>query len=72
VTETWRPALGFPPPGYRVFTVPQVEGGVARERSLALVRSYVDRHPEQRWLQALLPGFAYPADAPQLRGCAES
>ena len=63
VTKHWQPALGYPPAGYEVFTNPDVVGGVCRDTSLALLRTYVERHPESGWLQAMLPGFAYPSAA---------
>jgi tRNA(adenine34) deaminase len=65
VTRRWQPRLGFPPPGYQVFSNPAIVGGVCRDASLALMRTYVERHPESRWLQAMLPGFSYPASSPQ-------
>jgi tRNA(adenine34) deaminase len=63
VTKQWQPMLGFPPPGYQVFSTPEVRGGVCRDGSLDLMRSYVERHPDTAWLGAMLPGFAYPDDA---------
>jgi tRNA(adenine34) deaminase len=63
VTQRWQPQLGFPPPGYQIFSNPEVVGGVCREASLALMKAYVERHPEDQWLQAMLPGFSYPEDA---------
>ena len=63
VTKQWQPALGFPPPGYQVFSNPDVVGGVCRDESLSLMRTYVERHSGRAWLRALLPGFAYPDDA---------
>jgi tRNA(adenine34) deaminase len=59
VTSDWEPALGLPPPGFRIFSTPELVGGVGREEALAIMRSYVDRHAEQAWLQAMLPGFGY-------------
>ena len=65
VTKVWRPALGFPPPGFRIFSNPDVVGGVCRDDALDLMRRYVARHVgEHPWLGAMLPGFSYP-DAPQ-------
>jgi tRNA(adenine34) deaminase len=63
VTERWQPELGFPPPGYQIFSKPEIVGGVGRAESLDLMKSYVERHPEHEWLQAMLPGFSYPAAA---------
>lgn len=60
VLERWRPELGFPPRDFQFFSVPQVVGGVGRAESLELMESYVERHPEHGWLQAMLPGFSYP------------
>lgn len=60
VTTHWRPRLGFPPPGYQIFSNPEVVGGVCRDASLALMQAYVERHPEDEWLQTMLPGFSYP------------
>ena len=60
VTERWQPELGFPPPGYQIFSKPAIVGGVGRAESLELMRSYVERHPESEWLRAMLPGFSYP------------
>jgi tRNA(adenine34) deaminase len=63
VTERWEPLLGFPPPGYQIFSNPEVVGGVGREASLRLMEAYVERHPEDEWLEAMLPGFSYPEAA---------
>ena len=60
VIERWQPKLGFPPPGYQIFSKPEIVGGVGRAESLELMRSYVERHPESEWLPAMLPGFSYP------------
>jgi tRNA(adenine34) deaminase len=64
VTARWQPELGFPPQGYQIFSNPAVVGGVCRDASLALMRAYVERHPESAWLEAMLPGFSYPDTAP--------
>jgi tRNA(adenine34) deaminase len=63
VTRRWQPQLGFPPPGYQMFSNPEIVGGVCRDASLALVQTYVERHPNDEWMQAMLPGFAYPGAA---------
>jgi tRNA(adenine34) deaminase len=63
VTTKWQPRLGFPPPGYQIFSNPEVVGGVRRDASLGLMQTYVDRHPEVAWLEAMLPGFSYPEPA---------
>jgi tRNA(adenine34) deaminase len=63
VTTLWQPRLGFPPPGYQIFSNPEVLGGVCRDASLDLMQTYVDRHPEVAWLGAMLPGFSYPEPA---------
>jgi hypothetical protein len=61
VTQHWQPRLGFPSQGFQVFSNPEIAGGVGREQSLELMRSYVEAHPESTWLRAMLPGFAYPS-----------
>lgn len=63
VTERWQPELGFPPPGYQIFSKPEIVGGMGRAESFDLMRSYVERHPESSWLEAMLPGFSYPEAA---------
>jgi tRNA(adenine34) deaminase len=63
VTQRWQPQLVFPPPGYQIFSNPELVGGVRREASLALMKAYVERHPEDQWLQTMLPGFSYPEAA---------
>ena len=63
VTKRWQPELGFPPPGYQIFSDPEIEGGVCRDAALDLMQSYVERHPEHEWVQAVLPGFSYPEPA---------
>ncbi len=63
VTKVWQPALGFPPEGFRIFSNPDVVGGVCRAEALDLMTAYVERNPGQPWLQAMLPGFSYPAPA---------
>jgi tRNA(adenine34) deaminase len=60
VTARWQPQLGFPPPGYQIFSNPEVVGGLCRDASLRLMQAYVERHPENAWLGAMLPGFSYP------------
>jgi tRNA(adenine34) deaminase len=60
VTQRWQPQLGFPPPGFQMFSVPEMFGGVCRDASLALMQTYVERHPDDTWMQAMLPGFSYP------------
>lgn len=62
VTKRWQPQLGFPPPGYQMFSSPEMIGGVCRDASLALMQTYVERHPNDEWMQAMLPGFSYPND----------
>jgi tRNA(adenine34) deaminase len=37
VTTRWQPQLGFPPPGYQIFSNPEVIGGVCRDASLRLM-----------------------------------
>jgi hypothetical protein len=32
-----------------------VVGGVCRDASLRLMQAYVERHPEDEWLEAMLP-----------------
>jgi len=66
VTAHWQPQLGFPPPGYQIFSNPEVVGGVCRDASLSLMRAYVERHPENAWLEAMLPGFSYPHAATRM------
>jgi tRNA(adenine34) deaminase len=63
VTKVWQPQLGFPRAGYELFSNPEVVGGVCRDESLELMRTYVDEHPESEWLQVMLPDFSYPAGA---------
>jgi tRNA(adenine34) deaminase len=60
VTKVWSPVLGFPPDGFRVFSNPDVLGGVCRDEALTLMRAYVERNQDQPWLQVMLPGFSYP------------
>jgi tRNA(adenine34) deaminase len=60
VTKVWQPALGFPPEGFRLFSNPDVVGGVCREEALALMRAYVERNPDNPKLEVMLPGFSYP------------
>jgi tRNA(adenine34) deaminase len=62
VAKQWQPELGFPPPGFQVFSNPDVTGGVCRDQALELIRSYVESHADTMWLRAMLPGFAYPDD----------
>jgi tRNA(adenine34) deaminase len=63
MANQWQPELGFPPRGFQVFSNPDVTGGVCRDQALDLMRSYVESHTDATWLQAMLPGFAYPDDA---------
>jgi tRNA(adenine34) deaminase len=63
VTKLWQPQLGFPPPGYQIFSNPDVVAGVCRDASLRLMQTYVDCHPDVPWLEAMLPGFSYPEPA---------
>lgn len=63
VTKRWQPQLGFPPPGYQMFSNPEIVGGVCRDASLALMEAYIKRHPDDEWMQAMLPGFSYPEAA---------
>jgi 8-oxo-dGTP diphosphatase len=69
VTKVWRPELGFPRPGFELFTNPVVLGGVCREASLGLMSTYVGNHPEWDWVKVMLPDFSYPA-APAPDDCA--
>jgi tRNA(Arg) A34 adenosine deaminase TadA len=60
IAETWQPDLGHPPPGYRVYAVPEVVGGVCRDEALALTVAFAERNPQLPWAQAFVPGFRYP------------
>jgi len=59
ITRVWRPSLGHPPPGYRIYGIPSVTGGVCREQALELARTYAERNPGLPWAQAFVPGFRY-------------
>jgi tRNA(adenine34) deaminase len=59
VVDVWRPRLGHPPRGYQVYAIPEIVGGVCRDESLALMRTYVERNPDLPWAEATLPGFHY-------------
>jgi tRNA(adenine34) deaminase len=63
ITKVWQPALGFPPEGFRVFSNPEVVGGVCREEALAIMQAYVEKNPDNQKLQVMLPGFSYPESA---------
>jgi tRNA(adenine34) deaminase len=60
VLDVWEPALGHPPRGYRIYTVPEIDGGVCRDEALALMEAYVERNSGMPWVKAVLPGFSYP------------
>lgn len=52
--ELWEPPNGHPPDGMP-YTIPAVVGGVGRDASIALIREWVGRHPEQTWATAYIP-----------------
>lgn len=66
VTNVWQPKLGYPPEGFRLFSNPDVLGGICRDEALALMRAYVERNPDNPKLEVMLPGFSYPPSASEV------
>jgi tRNA(adenine34) deaminase len=59
--DLWEPRNGHPPHGMP-YAIPDVVGGVGRERSIELIAEWIRRSPERTWATPYIPegsaGFA--------------
>ncbi len=55
VASVWQPKLGHPTSPPAVYHVPEVVGGVRREQSLGLMRTWVEQNPHVPWAATYVP-----------------